>query len=163
MSETPSTLSRQLEAMAYTSTPKRASNSSGGGIGNAWSISPFAGTVKSLFGLFSGGTSSSQSTPYRTGRRAPFQIVESVSPETASGTRNLNESAAALTGVTIGSWSSGGGSPRSKAFEGSVSKSRSDGANSPMNNRQALVTALRRGLSESRGIADVLSEFQDGL
>jgi hypothetical protein len=29
--------------------------------------------------------------------------------------------------------------------------------------RQALVTALRRSLSESRGIADVLSEFQDGL
>jgi hypothetical protein len=32
-----------------------------------------------------------------------------------------------------------------------------------MNNRQELVTALRRGLSESRGIADVLTEFQDGL
>jgi hypothetical protein len=32
-----------------------------------------------------------------------------------------------------------------------------------MNDRQGLVAALRRGLSESRGISDVLNEFQDGL
>ena len=32
-----------------------------------------------------------------------------------------------------------------------------------MNDRQSLVSALRRSLSESRGISDVLNEFQDGL
>lgn len=100
---------------------------------------------------------------YRSRSRAPFQIVESISPETGSGANSLNESAAALTGVTSGSWPGGGGTSDSIAFAGGVSRSSSDGANALMNNRQALVTALRRGLGESRGIADVLSEFQDGL
>ncbi len=163
ISETPRTLSRQLEAMAYTSTSKRASNSSGSGAGNAWLIAPLAGTVKSLFSLFSGDTSSSQSTRYRSRSRAPFQIVESISPESGNGTQSLNESAAALTGVTSGFQSSGSEAAGSVARAGGIGTSRSDSANSPMNNRLALVTALRRGLSESRGIADVLSEFQDGL
>jgi hypothetical protein len=32
-----------------------------------------------------------------------------------------------------------------------------------MNDRQNLVSALRRSLSDSRGFSDVLNEFQDGL
>jgi hypothetical protein len=32
-----------------------------------------------------------------------------------------------------------------------------------MNDRQSLVSALRRSLSDSRGFSDVLNEFQDGL
>jgi class 3 adenylate cyclase len=32
-----------------------------------------------------------------------------------------------------------------------------------MNDRQGLVSALRRSLGDSRGISDVLNEFQDGL
>ena len=37
------------------------------------------------------------------------------------------------------------------------------GGISRVEDRQSMVTALRRSLSESRGISDVLSEFQDGL
>ena len=161
ISETPHTLSRQLEAMAYSTTSKRAANGSGSSVGNAWLISPLAGTVKSLFNLFSGGTPGSQSTRYRSRSRAPFQIVESISPEMGSGSKSLNESAAALAGVTSGLRLNGTGGAMARA--GGISTSRSDGANSSTNSRLALVTALRRGLSESRGIADVLSEFQDGL
>jgi len=32
-----------------------------------------------------------------------------------------------------------------------------------MNDRQGLVSAVRRSLSDSRGFSDVLNEFQDGL
>lgn len=157
-SGTPHALPRQLEATAYTKTTTKSSSSGGSGAGNIWLISPLASTVKSLFDLFSGGSSSSQTTRYRTKSRAPFHLVESISPETGSGTNSLNESAAALTGITsqmrlsdtAGSTAGGAGAS-------------GGGSSFLMNNRQELVTALRRGLSESRGIADVLTEFQDGL
>jgi hypothetical protein len=101
--------------------------------------------------MFSGGSSTSQSTRYRTTSRQPFRIVESISPEAGSGTQNLNESAAALTGVT------------SHSSTGISTTALSGGTMSQFEDRQALVAALRRSLSESRGIADVLTEFQDGL
>lgn len=150
-SGTPHALPRQLEATAYTKTTTKSSSSSGSGAGNIWLISPLASTVKSLFDLFSGGSSSSQTTRYKAKSRVPFHLVESISPETGSGANSLNESAAALTGVTSQAQSSASGT----SMTGSSSLL--------MNNRQELVTALRRGLSESRGIADVLTEFQDGL
>ena len=158
-SGTPHTLPRQLEATAYTRTSTRASSGSGSSGSNLWLISPIASTVKSLFDLFSGGSSGSQSTRYRSKSRVPFHLVESISPEVGSGTNSLNESAAALTGVTSQSRSS----ESTSSFAGAASASSNGGSNSLMNNRQELVTALRRGLSESRGITDVLTEFQDGL
>jgi hypothetical protein len=155
-SGTPHTLPRQLEATPYTRTSTRASSGGRSGVGNLWLISPIASTVKSLFNLFGGGSSSSQSTRYKTRSRVPFHLVESIAPETGSGTNSLNESAAGLTGITSQSLSSGSGtSPLGGTDNGGFSML--------MNNRQELVTALRRGLSESRGIADVLTEFQDGL
>lgn len=152
ISQAPHTLPRQLEATAYTRTSKNRPSSGGSSVGNAWLISPIASTVKSLFNLFGGGTSSSTTTGYRTKSRTPFHIVESISPESWSGVRGLNESAAALTGVT------------SSITAAEVADAPGGIASSAlMNNRQELITALRRGLSESQGIADVLNEFQDGL
>lgn len=161
--ETPRTLSRQLEAMAYTKSSKNSSTTGKSSAGNAWLISPIASTVKSIFDLFGGGSSSSQSTRYRTKSRTPFHIVESVSPESGSGAKSVNESAAGLTGVTSGLWSNGSATSTSSSLAGVLGISGTEGSGSMMNNRQLLVAALRRGLSESRGIADVLNEFQDGL
>lgn len=158
---TPPALPKQLEAIAYTKTPTKAS--SGSSTGNIWLISPIASTVKSIFDLFSGGSSSSQSTRYRAKSRAPFRLVESISPETESGTNRLNESAAALTGVTSQSRSNGSGTSNPTASVGGINVSGNLGSSAQMNNREELVTALRRGLVESRGITDVLTEFQDGL
>jgi hypothetical protein len=101
--------------------------------------------------MFGRGSSTSQSTRYRTSSRQPFRIVESISPEAGIGTQNLNESAAALTGAT------------SHSSTGISTTTLSGGTMSQFEDRQALVAALRRSLSESRGIADVLTEFQDGL
>lgn len=160
---TPRTLSRQLEAMAYTKSSKLSSATSKGSAGNAWLISPIASTVKSIFDLFSGGSSTSQTTRYRTTSRAPFHTVESVSPETGGGAKTVNESAVGLTGATSGLWSNGSGTSTSSPLGGSLGVSGAAGSGSTMSNRQVLVAALRQGLSESRGIADVLNEFQDGL
>ena len=160
ISETPHALSRQLDATSYTTTSKK-SGGGGSGIGNIWTISPLASTVKSLFNLFSGGASSSQSTRYRTRSRAPFHIVESVSPESGSGVKSLNESAAGLTGV-MSSLGTGGAGSGNNAGAGAIS-SRGVGSGLSTNERLALVTAMRRSLNESQGFTDVLSEFQDGL
>ena len=149
--ETPHTLPRQLEATTYARSSQKASSSDSSSFGDAWSISPIASTVMSIISMFSGGSSASQSTRYRTTSRQPFRIVESISPETGNGTHNLNESAAALTGVT------------SHSSTGISTTALSGGTMSQFEDRQALVAALRRSLSESRGIADVLTEFQDGL
>ena len=161
--DTPHTLPRQLAATAYTKSSKQSSNSGSSSIGNAWLISPIASTVKSILSLFGGGDTTTQSTRYRSASRQTFRIVESISPETGSGTQQLNESAAALTGVVSRSSTGGDASMNSLSLAGVTSASRSGGGMSQFEDRQALVTALRRGLSESRGISDVLSEFQDGL
>lgn|GEM_PF-2179665 len=146
---TPHSLPRQLEATAYTKTSTKSSGSSGSVLGNLWLISPLASSVKSLFNLFGGGSSSSQTIRYRSKNRTPFQLVESVSPETGGGTSTLNESAAGLTGVTNNVTASNGASSTSSGYL--------------VRNPQDLVDALRRGLNESRGITDVLNEFEDGL
>jgi hypothetical protein len=150
-SATPHALPRQLEATVSIRTSTKSSSGGGSGAGSLWLISPIASTVKSLLDLFGGGSSNTQTTRYRTKSRVPFNLVESISPETGGGTNSLNESAAALTGVTSQARPSGSGS------------SIAGGSGLLMNNRQELVTALRRSLSESRGIGDVLTEFQDGL
>jgi hypothetical protein len=93
----------------------------------------------------------------------PFQIVEGISMHTGGGPKSLNESAAALSGITSQPWAGGSQvSSSTAAVAGGITLS-GDGSGYLMNDRRALVTALRRGLSESRGIADVLTEFQDGL
>jgi hypothetical protein len=163
--ETPHTLPRQLEAMAYTKSAKNAASSGGSsfGFGNAWLISPIASTVKSILGLFGVGSSSTQTTRYRTSSRQTFRIVESISPETGSGAQNFNESAAGLTGIVSRSSTAGGVTSSSIASTKTAATALDGRGLSQIEDRQALVTALRRGLSESRGIADVLNEFQDGL
>lgn len=130
-------------------------------MGSAWLISPLASTVKSIFNLFSGSSANSQTTRYRASTRAPFNITEGISPETGSGLITLNESAAGLTGAagfsaTIPTSASG-------ALSGSALTMTSSNSRLSVNDRQALVSALRRSLSESRGISDVLTEFEDGL
>lgn len=159
----PHTLPRQVEATAYTKSSQKASSGSGSSFGNAWLISPVASTVKSILNLFGGGNSTAQSTRYRTSSRQTFRIVESISPEGGSGTRNLNESAAALTGVTSHTSTSEGVSPTALKSKAVSTTTLSGGTMSQFENRQALVASLRRSLSESRGITDVLNEFQDGL
>jgi hypothetical protein len=163
--ETPHTLPRQLEATAYTKTAKQASSSSGSsfGIGNAWLISPIASTVKSILNLFGVGSSTNQSTGYRSSSRGTFRIVEGISPNTGSGAHSLNESAAGLTGIVSSSLTSGGAALSLLTLKTTTAATLSGGGMSQFEGRQVLVTALRRSLSESRGIADVLSEFQDGL
>lgn len=216
---------RQLQAEAITKPSKSNSgNSSGFNIGNNWLLSPIAGALNSVLGLFGVGSSASQVTRYRAQTRQPFQIVEAISPETAAGVRTLNESASGLFGVTSGTSptapSTAGGatsgptstdfmrrltgstsSPALRAGEVGNRTSRSEGptnlrgpqpetgtagatvptaarletsahgvstpasgeGRSLMNDRQGLVSALRRSLSDSRGLSDVLNEFQDGL
>lgn len=158
----PQALPRQLQATAYTKSSQKTS-SSGSSFGNAWLISPIASSISSILNLFGGGSSTSQSTRYRTTSRQPFRIVESISPETGSGTQNLNENAAALTGVTSPSTTGGGASSNTLNSTGINTTAPSSGTMSQLEDREALVTALRRSLGDSRGIADVLSEFQDGL
>jgi hypothetical protein len=68
-----------------------------------------------------------------------------------------------LNGVTNGVLAPGSALANSLPARGSTVAARSGGVASSLENRQALVAALRRSLSESRGIADVLNEFQDGL
>ena len=221
---------RQLQAEAITKPSKSSSGSSGGfNIGNNWLLSPIAGALNSVLGLFGIGSSTSQVTRYRAQIRQPFQIVEAISPETGAGVQTLNEGASGLFGVTSGTsptgpstaggasgagganrptstdWarrltgSVGSPAPRAGAVGsrmGSTEASTNQrgpqketgmaGATAPtaarietaahgiatlvsgegrslMNDRQSLVSALRRSLSESRGISDVLNEFQDGL
>ena len=160
---TPHALPRQLEARAYAKSSQKTSNSGNSIFGNAWLVSPVASTVKSILNLFGGGNSTSQSTRYRTTSRQTFRIVESISPDAGSGARGLNESAAALTGVTSHSPAGGGAALSTLNSTGISTAALSGGMMSQFEDRQALVTALRRSLSESRGIADVLNEFQDGL
>ena len=221
---------RQLQAEAITKPSKSSSGSSGGfNIGNNWLLSPIAGALNSVLGLFGIGSSTSQVTRYRAQIRQPFQIVEAISPETRAGVQTLNEGASGLFGVTSGTsptgpstaggasgagganrptstdWarrltgSVGSSAPRAGAVGsrmGSTEASTNQrgpqketgmaGATAPtaarietaahgiatlasgegrslMNDRQSLVSALRRSLSDSRGISDVLNEFQDGL
>jgi hypothetical protein len=161
-SGTPRSLPRQLEATAYARSSKKASSGSSSA-GNAWLISPIASTVKSILSLFGGGSSSAQTTRYRTTSRQTFRIVESISPETGSGTQSLNESAAALTGATSHPLTVGNASLNQRTSTGVTVTSYSGGSTPQFEDRQALLSALRRSLSESRGISDVLSEFQDGL
>lgn len=161
--QTPKALPRQLEATAYTKSSQRTASSGSSSFGNAWLISPIASTIKSILNLFGEGSSTSQSTRYRTTSRQPFRIVESISPETGSGTQSLNENAAALTGVTSPPTTGGGASSNTLNSTGISTTAPSGGTMSRFEDRQALVTALRRSLGESRGIADVLNEFQDGL
>jgi len=160
---TPHALPRQLEATAYTKSSQKTSSSGSSSFGNAWLISPIASTVNSILNFFGGGSSTSQSTRYRTSSRQTFRIVESISPETGSGTQNLNESAAAVTGVTSLSSTGGGASLNTPNSTRIGTTAQSGGTMSRLEDREALVTALRRSLGDSRGIADVLSEFQDGL
>ena len=221
---------RQLQAEAITKPSKSSSGSSGGfNIGNNWLLSPIAGVLNSVLGIFGVGSSTSQVTRYRAQTRQPFQIVGAISPETGAGVQVLNESASGLFGVTTGTsptgpstaggasgaggtngptstaWarrltgSVGSPAPRAGAVgsrmgstEGSTNQrgpqkeTGTAGATAPtaarsetavhgiaivasgegrslMNDRQSLVSALRRSLSDSRGFSDVLNEFQDGL
>lgn len=160
--ETPHSLPRQLAATAYTKSSKTSSKSGSNSIGNAWLISPIASTVKSILSLFGGGSSTTQSTKYRTSSRQTFRIVEGISPETGSGTQRLNESATGLTGV-VSRPSTGEVASVNSATWAGLTTTTPGGEVPRFEDRQALVTALRRSLSESRGISDVLSEFQDGL
>lgn len=92
---------RQLEAEAITRSSKSSSGSSAGlKIGNNWVLSPIAGVLNSILGLFGAGGSTSQVTRYRAQTREPFQIVEVISPETGAGVQTINESASGLFGVT---------------------------------------------------------------
>lgn len=163
IAETPHSLPRQLGATAYSSTAKSESSGSSSVAGNAWLISPIATTVNSILSLFGGGSSSNQTTRYRTGSRETFEIVESISSQTGTRPQSINESAAGLTGVTSGVLATGSTSADSLPAKESTAASRGSGVTSSLENRQVLVAALRRSLSESRGIADVLNEFQDGL
>jgi hypothetical protein len=158
----PHLLPRQLQATAYTA-PSRRSQTSGSGVGNVWFVSPIASTVKSILSFFVGDSSTAQSTRYRSSGRKTFAMVESISPEQGSGPRPLNETAAGLTGVVAGSWSGGDAPQNSPNVTGATATVPMSGAMTQFEDRQAMLTALRRGMSESRGIADVLSEFQDGL
>jgi hypothetical protein len=243
---------RQLQAEAITKPSKSSSGSSGGfNIGNDWLLSPIAGVLNSVLGIFGVGSSTSQVTRYRAQTRQPFQIVEAISPETGAGVQTRNESASGLFGVTSSSSptapSTAGGASGAGGANGPTSTDRArrltggasgaGGANGPtstdrarrltgsvgssapragavgsrmgstegstsqrgpqketgmagatvpsaarietaahgiataasgegrslMNDRQSLVAALRRSLSDSRGFSDVLNEFQDGL
>src|ERR1039458_8274753 len=221
---------RQLQAEAITKPSKSSSGSSGGfNIGNNWLLSPIAGVLNSVLGIFGVGSSTSQVTRYRAQTRQPFQIVEAISPETGAGVQTRNESASGLFGVTssssptapstAGGASGAGGAngptstDRARRLTGSVGSSAplagavgsrmggTEGSTSQrgpqketgmagatvpsaarietaahgiataasgegrslMNDRQSLVAALRRSLSDSRGFSDVLNEFQDGL
>ncbi len=159
---TSQSLPRQLEATAYTKSVKNpAADSSGSRY--SWLLPPIVSTVKSILGLFGGGNSTTQSTRFRSSSRRTFRTVESISPETGSGGQDLNESAAGLSGVVshaIMGLAAVGKTPGSGA---TITASAGNGRTMHFEDRQSLVTALRRGLSESRGIADVLNEFQDGL
>ena len=189
--------SKQLQAEAITKPSKSSSGSSGGfNIGNHWLLSPIAGVVNSVLGLFGVGSSTSQVTRYRAQTRQPFQIVEAISPETGAGVQTINESASGLFGVTSGSGPTAPGAAavesRTDRTEGTTNqrgpqkqtgmagstaspvgrlKTSAHGIATPasgegrslMNDRQGLVSALRRSLGDSRGISDVLNEFQDGL
>jgi len=160
---TAGSLPRQLEATAYTKSSKKPTAGGGNGIGNAWLLSPFASTVKSILGLLGGGGSNAQSTTFRSTSRQTFRIVEGISQEKGSGARRLNESAAALTGVVSRSLAGGEMPMSSPTLEKNGATHPIRGGMSQFEDRQELVTALRRGLSESRGISDVLNEYQDGL
>lgn len=163
IAEAPHALPTQLEATAYSRTAKSESSANSSVAGNAWLISPIATTVKSILSLFSGGSSNNQTTKYRTGSRQTFEIVESISPETGARPQSVNESSAGLNGVTSHAVTAGNALADSLSAKGGATASRGSGGTSSLEDRQALVTALRRSLSESRGIADVLNEFQDGL
>jgi hypothetical protein len=126
-------------------------------------ISPIASTVKSILNLFGVGSPTTQSTRYRTSSRQTFRIVEGISPATGSGAQLVNESAAGLTGIVRRSSTGGGAAASSLTSTNTGAATLSGGGMSQFEDRHALVTALRRSLSESRGIADVLNEFQDGL
>jgi len=92
---------RQLQAEAITRSSKSSSGGSAGfKIGNNWVLSPIAGVLNSILGLFGAGGSTSQVTRYRAQTREPFQIVEVISPETGAGVQTINESASGLFGVT---------------------------------------------------------------
>ncbi len=252
---------RQLQAEAITRPSKSSSGSSGSiSLGNNWLLSPIAGVLNSVLGLFGIGSSTSQVTRYRAETRQPFEVVEEISPETGAGIQTINESTSGLFGVTSGggatassnatarttggadsNWApaagaeasasrsesttedsarggtGGGGQPTSASWArrltGSVispapratattsmtrgsegataqnllrtepgsgsatgptashSTSWANGVTAPtsedgrslMNDRQGLISAVRRSLSDSRGFSDVLNEFQDGL
>ena len=94
---------RQLQAEAITKPAKSKSGSSGSfGLGNNWLLSPIAGVLNSVLGLFGIGSSTSQVTRYRAETRQPFKVVEEISPETGAGVQTINESASGLFGVTSG-------------------------------------------------------------
>ncbi len=236
---------RQLQAEAITRPSKSSSGSSGSiSLGNNWLLSPIAGVLNSVLGLFGIGSSTSQVTRYRAETRQPFEVVEEISPETGAGVQTINESASGLFGVTSGNspttsstanvaakgvpasarssaqvanrtiadsrpqgvnWmrrlTGGASSPAPRAAaptsktrdsEGATaqnllrtepgsgsatgptafhSTSWANGVTAPtsedgrslMNDRQGLISAVRRSLSDSRGFSDVLNEFQDGL
>lgn len=244
---------RQLQAEVITRPSKSSSGSSTSfSLGNNWLLSPVAGVLNSILGLFGVGSSTSQVTRYRAETRQPFQVVEEISPETGAGAQTINESASGLFGVTRGSSPTTSSTPRvrstgeassvevpavkaersarssqsatrsiaraatnanwARRLTGSVSSpaprgdvesgtrltegstyarwlrkepgsAGSTGPTSPhfetwangiappaggegrslMHDRQGLVSALRRSLSDSRGFSDVLNEFQDGL
>jgi hypothetical protein len=137
---TPRTLPRQLSSESYTTRTRNGGDSHSG-----WAalLRPVSGVVGLLSGLFGGGSTTTR-TRYREVARQPFNIVAAISPETHSAIAPLNESAAGLRGVAA------------PARETSLSASL-------MNDRQAVVSAVRRSLGESRAITDVLSEYQDGL
>jgi hypothetical protein len=86
---------RQLQAEAITKPSKSSSGSSGGfNIGNNWLLSPIAGALNSVLGLFGIGSSTSQVTRYRAQTRQPFQIVEAISPETGQEFRRSTKAQA---------------------------------------------------------------------
>lgn len=159
----PHSLPRQLEATAYTKSVKKPATGSSAGSGYTWLLPPIVSTVKSILSLFGGGNSTTQSTRFRTSSRQTFHTVESISPETGGGAQGLNESAAGLRGVVSHEVAGGAAVAKPPGAAGTSLSSKGSARTQEFDDRQALVTALRRGLSESRGISDVLNEFQDGL
>ena len=150
----PHALPRQLQASTYRTASRSASRGTSSD-GTGWIASPVLSTLRSLFGLFS---SEQSQTRTRVAARPAFRIEESISPVENAGFGSRDREGLSSTANGI----AGGGSqapvPGARSSTGFVfhqSSSHLDG--------RTLLGTLRRSLNDSRGLADILTEFQDGL
>ena len=144
---TPRAMPRQLSSESYTA---RAGAS--GSSGNGWTAleneltPPIVGLAEWIGGLFTG--SASTKIRYREQVRAPFHLVEAISPETQAAIAPLNEAASGLNRVA----------PSASGGTAANSLSRT-----LMTDRQAVMSAVRRSVGEAGAIRNALNEYQDGL
>jgi hypothetical protein len=139
----PRTMPRQLSSEEYA-----ARTGASGSSGSVWSAlePPILGLAGWIGGLFGG--SSSTKMRYREQVRAPFHLVEAISPETQAAIAPLNEAASGLFGVVPSASGGTTGNSLSRTL---------------MNDRQAVTSAVRRSVGETGAICNVLNEYQDGL